>query len=47
MNEIDHFKNFVLLVVMWWLMWTTCMPREFSSGFLLYSYRGLLVATIA
>jgi hypothetical protein len=30
MNEIDHFKVFYFIVVMWQLMWTNCMLREFT-----------------
>jgi hypothetical protein len=34
------------IVVMWLLMWTTCMPREFIIEFLLYSYRECLAAQV-
>jgi hypothetical protein len=34
-------KFLYFTVVIWQLIWTTCMSREFSNRLLLYSYRGL------
>jgi hypothetical protein len=42
MNEIDHFKKFILCSGDVAVDVDTCMLRKFISGFLLYSYRGFL-----
>jgi hypothetical protein len=46
MTDIYHFKVFYFVVLMWQLIQITCISREFTSGFLLYSYRGFILLVL-